>query len=186
MQTGDLIAFAGRRWTSKVINLGTFGIPGWSPSHVGIIGEYRGEHLLFESTTLSTLPCLIQGKPFKGVQACTLEDRVATYNGRIWRYPLARKLFDDERERLNAFLVHHVGVPYDRRGAIRSGGRLWANLWSAFENECLSQIFCSELLAAAYRDIGVLHSTNASRWNPRRLIIRLRRERMLLSATRLK
>lgn len=82
---GDVVAFSGFGRKSLFVNLVTYGFPWWHASHVGIIGEHNGELLLFESTTLSDVPCVIQGKPFKGVQAVRLKDRVATYRGRADR-----------------------------------------------------------------------------------------------------
>jgi len=186
IKVGDLIAFSGRSWKSAVINLCSYGIPWWSASHVGIIGEYQGELLLFESTTLSNIPCVIQGKPFKGTQACRLEDRIASYAGSIWHYPLYRDLFDAEFERLNKFLIDHIGILYDHIGAIRSGGAAWSWFESYIHDENLDSIFCSEYCAAAHCDIGMLRTGHVSRWNPNRLIRYERWERILVKPRRLK
>ena len=58
-KAGDIIGFSGDSWMSAGINMATYGIPFWSLSHVGIVGEHDGELLLFESTELNKLPCAI-------------------------------------------------------------------------------------------------------------------------------
>jgi len=186
LKVGDIISFSGWKLHSIIINLCSYGIPFLSASHVGIIGEYEGESLLFESTTLSTVPCVIQGKPFKGTQAVRLEDRLANYTGRVWHYPLYRRLFDAEAERLNQFLVGHIGISYDLIGAVRAGGEAWSWFESLLHDEDLGHIFCSELCAAAHREIGLIRTDNVSRWNPNRLIRHERWERILAKPWRLK
>ena len=49
MKAGDILAFSGHSLTSAFINVVSYGIPFWSVSHVGIIGEHEGRLLLFES-----------------------------------------------------------------------------------------------------------------------------------------
>ena len=101
VKPGDLVAFSGQTLVSDVINLGTYGIPRWSASHVGVIADAAdGRRLLFESTTLDGLPCEIAGKPFNGTQAHSLDKVVEVYQGKIWLYPLYRPLFDFESRRL--------------------------------------------------------------------------------------
>jgi hypothetical protein len=183
---GDIIAFSGRKLHSYIINFFTYGTPWSGASHVGIIGEHAGELLLFESTTLSNIPCVIQGKPFKGTQAVHLDERLATYRGRAYHYPLYRRLYDAESDRLNQFLIDHIAIPYDAIGAIRAGGAAWSWFESCLHHEDLGSIFCSELCAAAHRDIGMLRTDNVSRWNPNRFIRRERRENILVKPWRLK
>ena len=183
---GDIVAFSGREYQSLVINLCTYGVPLFSASHVGIIGEHRGELLLFEATTLSPIPCVIQGKIFDGTQACRLEDRLEVYNGRAWLYPLYRRLFTYEAQRLNRFLAAHTGIPYDADGAIKAGGGLWSWIASLLYGEDLDYFFCSELCAAAFREIGLIRTDNASSWNPNRFVRHCRRKRILAKPRRLK
>lgn len=179
LKAGDIIACSGYAWTSFLINFATYGLPCYHASHVGIIGEYNGELLLFESTTLDDLPCVIQGEQIDGVKAVRLKDRVEQYSGRIWHYPLFRHLYVDEAARLNEFLCAKVGTPYDKIGAIRAGGIGWSWIEHLLHREDLSFIFCSELCAAAHTKIGLLRTDNVSRWNPNRFVRRERRERIL-------
>jgi hypothetical protein len=187
MKAGDIIAFSGRHWISDVVNVGTYGIPRWSASHVGGLGHARdGRLLLFESTSLNKEACEITGKPIFGVQAHTLEKVVAAYQGRVWIYPLYRELYDDEDQRLTQFLMSTIGRPYDTAGAIRSGGLLLSTLEAMFRPEDLHSIYCSKEWAKAFAEIGMLPTDNAGRWSPNRLIRHLRRHEILLRPQRLK
>ena len=91
---GDVIGFSGDGGISFTVNILSYGIPWISISHLGILGEHEGELLLFESTTLSNIPCRIQDKPVKGVQAVRLEDRVREYDGKVfhtlWSIPYSQ------------------------------------------------------------------------------------------------
>lgn len=186
IKVGDIVSFSGVGWPSIVVNLGSYGIPWLHASHIGIMGEYKGELLLFESTTLSNLPCVIRCEPFKGTQAVRLEDRVASYEGRIHHYPLYCELYHDEAARLNAFLIDHIGIPYDTIGAFRSGGTAWSWLESWLREEDLSRIFCSEFCAAGHREIGMMRTDNVSSWNPNKFIRHERWEETLSKPWRLK
>jgi hypothetical protein len=186
IKTGDIIAFSGFGHKSVIVNLVTFGWPFWWASHVGIIGEYKGEQLLFESTTLSNIPCAIQRCSVKGVQAVRLEERLGSYQGRVYQYPIYRPLFGFEADRLNAFLLGKIGTPYDLHGGMRSATHGLSWLEARFKGEDLNFIFCSELVAAAHAQIGLLQTSSASRWNPNRLIRYGRRTGILKRARRLR
>lgn len=182
---GDLVAFSGFGRSSVIVNLATYGVPFWSASHVGIIGTYQGERLLFESTSLSNIPCVVQGKAFKGVQAVRLQERLNTYVGRAWHYPLYRQLFGAEEMRLNEFLLEKIAIPYDLAGGMRSAGVGVSWLESRMRGEDLSLLFCSEYATAAHRRIGILQTDNASRWNPNKLIRYERSQKTLLRPGRI-
>lgn len=177
IKPGDLIGFSGRAWESALINLLTYGIPRHHISHVGIIGEYYDELVVFESNQLD-MPCLVQKKISQGVQAAWIEDRLR-YDGKLWHYPLTRQLYPHEATRLNSFLLSRIGTNYDMRGAVRAAGLAWSWWKSLFHPEDLSSLFCSELCAAAHSHVGLLRTTNVSRWSPNRLI-RYERHRGIL------
>lgn len=186
MKPGDILAFSGDRWLSTLINLFTYGIPGWSHSHVGVVANHGGDLLLYESTILSDLPCAIRQEQVKGVHATLPMERIERYRGRLWHYPVYRPLYNFESERLSRFLDSQLGVAYDHIGAVRAGGLGWSWFESLIYPEDLSAIFCSELCAAAYREIGLMPTNHVSRWSPNKLIRYLRRQGILLSPTRLK
>lgn len=185
IKAGDIIGFTGVGKECVAINILTYGIPWYSIAHVGIIGRYYGELLLFESTTLSDVQCVVQGKLFDGVQAVRLEDRLDGYGGKVWHYPLHRPLYSHEEFRLNRFLISQVGTPYDREGAIASGGFLWSWYKSLLHDEDISSLFCSELCAAAHNYVGLMRTGNVSSWNPNYLVRYERAQRIITRPWRL-
>lgn len=188
VKAGDLIAHSGTQWQSVFINLVTFGIPFWGASHVGIMSRCPdGALRMFESTTLENgHPCELSGEVTQGVQAHTLSSVAERYQGRMWVYPLYRRLYPWEDVRLESFLMNTLGRPYDMRGAFRTGGNLYAKLHSLLHTQDLNELFCSELVAAAYSEIGVMPTDNASRWNPNKLVRHLRKREILLQSKRIK
>ena len=187
VKAGDVIGFSGNSWVSSLVNLGTCGLPRWGISHVGIMAHAAdGRLLLFESTTLEAMPCEISGKCFNGTQAHTLAKMLATYDGKVWHYPLYRPLYDNEDKRLTEFLMSTIHTPYDAMGAFRSGGIGLSWIESCLRETDLHMIFCSEWVAAAESAIGVFHTDNAGRWNPNRLCRYLRQNELVLKPRRLR
>jgi len=172
MKPGDLIGYSGQGWISAIINLGSYGLPNRGLSHVGIIGgsATNGTRLVFESTSLCDSPCAITGRRTRGVQAHPIDESIREYRGRVYHYPLYRKLYRHETDRLTRYLFQAVGLPYDTKGAIRSGGVGLSALESLIRGQDLSALFCSEFVASALAHIGLFQTANASRWNPNCLI----------------
>jgi hypothetical protein len=186
VQPGDILGFSGRGLISDVVNVFTYGIPRWSVSHVGIIGEHQGRLLLFESTTLDSQPCAVRGKCIYGTQAHEIEERVRGYDGRVWHYPLSMPLNVKARHELDCFLHSTLGISYDSIGALRSAGLGFSWLESLLRPANLHSIFCSEWCAAAHARIGVFRTNNVSRWSPNFFVRKERREGVLLKPWRLK
>jgi hypothetical protein len=185
-QPGDIIGFSGYALSSIAINIATYGIPFWSTSHVGIIGEYEGRKLLFESCWNNEDPCVIQNKQFRGTQAHEIEPRIERYFGKVWHYPLYRELYDFEKERLNTFLADTIGTPYNQLDAMRSGGIGLSWIESLLRDPDLSSIFCSEWCCAAHTATGIFRTDNVSRWNPNRFVRTERSQGILLKPRRIK
>jgi len=185
VKPGDIIGFSGRSLRSDGINLVTGGIPRWGISHVGIVGNHNDSRYVFESTE-DNQECSVLSESFQGVQAHFLSDILAGYDGRVWHYSLYRRLYQHEERRLSVFLHGQLGVPYDKAGAIQSGGLLWGLANSLLRGESLGEMFCSEVCAAAESRIGIFATTNASRWNPNKLIRTMRRAGLLHKRVRLK
>jgi hypothetical protein len=169
-QPGDVIGFSGRGLVSDLINVATYGCPRVGLSHVAIVAEYRGQLVLFESTTLDDEPCLITGRRIHGVQAHPLVRRIKGYAGAAYHYPLCRALTTDQSKKLTEFLVSMIGRPYDDIGAFRSGGEGFSYIESWLRPANLNSIFCSELVAAAHKYVGAWHPRNESSYNPNRLV----------------
>jgi len=193
-QTGDIIAFSGRSQTSLTIRLATCS----AISHVGCVAvvppwqlndlvgcrvvdveeerliDWQEQPLLFESTTLAETPCAITGRVLLGVQAHKPDERVASYNGRAWRYrltPAWRRTFteNDGPRRLTGHLLARIGTQYDGRGAILAGTRIVKHWW-AWTRADRSSLFCSEYLAAVLQHVGLFPLSNASQVTPASLI----------------
>lgn len=188
MKSGDLIGFSGFGLTSIAINLATAGLPFVSLSHVGILAEHQGELLLFEATKLSDQACVIQKKKVEGTQAVELHDRLRTYSGRAWHYPLYRPLYADERIRLNEHVASLIGKSYDTREAMESAGcgplaRLLSRL-RIFDSQ--AALFCAEFVSGSLSTVGIMPTDDPAKWNPNRLVRHLRRSEILLRPKRLK
>jgi len=154
IQTGDLIAFDGKGWISWVIKR-------WQRypiSHVGVVVniDAQGRVMVMESTTLN-------GK--KGVQLNRLSKRVKGYKGTVNWFPLHRKTRDKlDVTAMQNYLWEQDGKPYDTKQAIKAG--LWS--WTTRENG--SELFCSELVAGAWRAGKILSKkTNISEVTPEKL-----------------
>lgn len=179
-EPGDLLVFYGRDFTSRVIEWATRG-----PSHVGIICPHPGQPgaepgggrlLLFESTTLCDEPCVLAGKCIQGVQAHDPRSRVAGYRGTaaLLRLMPAWRLADREIGLLHDWLMRVASEPYDLRGALLSGTKLFK--WTAcMPYPDLESLFCSELCAAALMRLQRLPLANPSLYNPASLVREVRR-----------
>ncbi len=132
--------------------------------------------LLFESTTLCDEPCLLTGRCVQGVQAHDPAERIASYHGTVARLRLARawRLNSHEIGILHEWLLNVASEPYDLRGALVSGTRLFK--WSALmPYPDLESLFCSELCAAALMRLHRMPLENPSAYNPASLVRVLRR-----------
>lgn len=175
LRPGDVLAFSGGNIHSDIINLTTYGWPRWGASHVGIIADYDGTYLIFESTTSAAYKCAIQHAFVTGTQAQRVGQRIQSYKGRVWAYPLVKPLHFGESYRLTKFLMKGIGRPYDGEGAMRAGARLWADIQAFLHEESLSALFCSEWVAAAMRHVGRFDTKHVGKWSPNALIRELRR-----------
>ena len=199
-EPGDLIVFYGRDLTSRVIEWATRGpshvgivcptgvervekVKGVeerrTPPQSGVFDPFDSSTpstLLFESTTLCDEPCALAGRRVSGVQAHDPRSRIATYPGRVAlvRLTPAWRLTDHEVDRLRDWLLAVASEPYDLRGALLSGTRLFK--WTALmPYPDLGSLFCSELCAAALMRLYRMPLANPSLYNPASLVRELRR-----------
>jgi hypothetical protein len=187
LKAGDVIGFSGNSWISGLINVGTYGLPWWDISHVGIMAHADdGRLLLFESTTLENMPCEIAGQCFDGTQAHVLDKMLPAYNGKVWHYPLYRPLYESEDKRLTEFLMVTIHTPYDEMGAFRSAGVGLSWIESCFREQDLHMIFCSEWVAAGLSNIGIFNTSDSARWNPNHLCRTLRRRELVFKPRRMR
>lgn len=202
MKPGDILGFSGDGWLSFGINLLTYGIPYYHISHVGIVAELQKEDFdnaipgiyrytepglyLFEATITSLPGCVLTLACKPGVKVRPIGVKVRNTKGRVWHYPCRHKIRPLESRRLTCFLRSQLGKNYDAIGAFRAAGLGFSGIESRLRKEDLSSLFCSELCAAAYKHIGIMDTTNASKWSPNSLVRYCRKENILLKPRRLK
>jgi hypothetical protein len=178
IKAGDIIAFSGADWVSDGINLATFGIPRVSIHHVGIVAKLHNDPLLYEAIGAEgtrPTPCVRQGRVTAGFQCHWLREIVETVKGqKIYHLPLRRPLYHHEESRLTEYLDSMVGRPYDKLGAMRSGGFVFRTLQAFMRPEDLAGIFCSESCMATISHVGLVNTRSAGKWNPNSLTRYLR------------
>lgn len=179
LKSGDLIFVSGRGPVSWGVELATLSLPNIGPlgrwglagmSHVAMVCRVFGKPIIYESTSFSRPPCLRSGrKAPKGVQAHHVSD-MFTGKDSVWHLPLCRSLYEDEEDRLLAYLEFMLGQPYDFIGAAKSGGgKIMRFLQRFIDKEDMGQVFCSELAVAALKQVGLMQHKNAGAWSPQRL-----------------
>jgi Orthopoxvirus protein of unknown function (DUF830). len=186
LKAGDVIGFCGSNYHSDLINILTYGWPRYHISHVGVVADYEGNLLIFESTTSAPDKCVIQNAYVTGSQAQRPSLRVPHYKGKVWHYPLVKPLTLAKSYRLTNYVMKNIGKPYDAAGAMHAGARLWADCQAFLHEESLAALFCSEWVASAHRHIGLFETANASKWSPNRLIKEELRRGILSKPVRLK
>jgi len=116
--------------------------------------------LTYESTRNGdhTPDCTSGLNPYTGVHAFEIRQRVSSYTGRLWWIPLQTKI-DPKLEKAMVDwlkLNHAKRTPYDYAQMIGAG---LDHLFAAFgtkNREDLSEMFCSEMVAAALRYAGAV------------------------------
>jgi len=98
IRTGDLLAFSGKGFTSRLIRF----VTGSIYSHVGlaIVGDdsYMGKMVyIAEVTSLNTLPDILTGKRRKGLQIQFLSQRLFRYKGGATLFQLKKTIIRRRR-----------------------------------------------------------------------------------------
>jgi len=158
LDTGDIVLFSGKGGISAGIKW--FTISKWS--HVGMVVRLPDWNmvLLWESTTLSNVADVIDGKAKQGVQLVALSERLRTYGGEAAIRRLSVKRTTAMNNSLMRLRQEVKGRPYEKSKvelvkAAYDG-------WLGENTENLSSLFCSELVAEAYQRMGLLsNSKNA-------------------------
>ena len=153
LRTGDIVLFSGKGAVSNIIKLATSSA--WS--HVGMVLRLpqSGAVFLWESTTLSNLKDVVDGKAKRGVQLVLLSDRLRTYDGRAQiRHLESFDVTEGMYYNLMQFREDVRGRTYEESrvelAKAAYDGPLGAN------EEDLSSLFCSELVAEAYQRLELL------------------------------
>jgi hypothetical protein len=153
VKTGDIVLFSGKGGTIHAIKM----LANSKWSHVGMVLRLPNSKAVFlwESTTLSNLKDAIDGKTKRGVQLVLLSDRLRNYKGKTSiRHIENFEVSESDYLKLMKFREKVRNRPYekDKLELIKSAydGPFGDN------EEDLSSIFCSELVAEAYQIIGLL------------------------------
>lgn len=165
LKTGDIVLFSGKGHISEGIKF--FTLSKWS--HVGMVYRFydpldpQGSVFCWESTTLSDLQDADTGKLTRGVQRVEFSERLERCFAKGYEVsirPLSKNLTDDMVSSLNTFRHSMRGKPYEksRIELIKSAcDRIFSE-----NKEDLSSLFCSELVAEAYQQMGLLTETTPS------------------------
>lgn len=157
-RSGDVLLFGGKGAISSTIKWFT----GSRHSHCGLL-LYSSELdcvLLFESTTLSDVPGALTGEATQGVQLVALSERLKTYDGEVFVRHLSPALDSAQLRSLCSFRKEMRGRPYEesKLELIRAA----YDGWGGKNEEDLSSLFCSELVAEGLQRVGVLGETKPS------------------------
>lgn len=149
--TGDLVLFSGEGHISTGIKL--FTRSRWS--HVGMVvrSDDLDSVLLWESTTLSDVLDVDTALATRGVQLVLLSQRLASYRGTIGIRRLQMRRSKAQLETLGALRRSLAGRPYEQqwRDLLCADFRFLGRAAPDF-----SSFFCSELVALAYQELGLL------------------------------
>ena len=163
LKTGDLVFFSGKGFVSNMIKLVTRSK--WS--HVGIVlNHIEFDHvMLWESTTLSNIPDSETHQKTKGVQLVTLSNRLEVYDGDVMIKRLNRPV-QDANLILARLRKEFKNVDYEQSELELVKSAL--DLTNLDKNEeDFSSIFCSELVAKAYKELGLFPGDIVSNeWTP--------------------
>ncbi len=151
LKTGDVVLFSGTGLASGVIKLFT-GSP-WT--HVGLIVRRAGEAepLLWESLPSGFCKDIDSRSIRTGVQLVRLGERLAHFAGPVAVRRLNRPICDRQQRRLTALQGEVADRRYEHNWlelALAAFDRLSQN------RENLTTLFCSELVAETYQQIGLL------------------------------
>lgn len=166
LKTGDIILYGHNCFKSSLIKLLT-----QSPySHVGYL--YRDEHgnlLVYESTINDgETPDVVYETPYAGVHLFQLQQRLVTYNGKIWHLPLIQPLQPIQEQKAIAFLkkCHAEKVPFDWNGVIRSCLKFVEEHKS--HEGIFASVFGAELVTRAYQESDLISKDiDASKQTPK-------------------
>ncbi len=152
LKTGDIVLFAGKSGTAESIKWVT--LSRWS--HVGLVlrlPQYEYP-CLWEATTDATIACLDTGLCRAGVQLVSLEARLREHDGDVACRRLDQVLDGEALEQLAALRQRMRGRAYESDVFELMGAAYDGPFGEQAEN--LAELFCSELVAAAYQALGLI------------------------------
>ncbi len=148
LKTGDMVLFSGSGFVSRIIQMYTRSK--WS--HVGLVikDEWWDMLLLWESTTLSKIKT-VHGRVRQGVAIRPLSEVIENYDGEVGVRQLAFPLTDSQELTISELRKEFKGRDYEQNKS-----ELFKSAYDFIggkNEEDLSSLFCSELVAEAYQRV---------------------------------
>ena len=163
LKTGDLVLFSGKRVMSAVIKAVTRSR--WS--HVGMVFNFPEYDFVtvWESTIHGEVRDVSSGHLKKGVQLVPLSNRVHRYNGRIAIRHLSKPIPKEKIDDLNTLRLELRDRPYEK-DRMELAKAAYDGIAGKNEED-LTSVFCSELVAEAYQRAGLLtEDTPSNEYTP--------------------
>jgi hypothetical protein len=159
--TGDIWLFRGRSFADRAIQTVTN-----SPvNHVGMVVALDDlPPLLWHAELGHSLPDVWTGERQRGVQLHLLKDAVRTwaarYGQRAWMRPLEGQIERKHEDALMKVIERFDGRPFPTTAGL---ARQW--LTGRFRRRsALETIYCAELVATTYQQMGLLPSRRPASW----------------------
>ncbi len=163
LDTGDLVFFSGQSTASRSIQLVTRSR--WS--HIGLVVRISAwdQVLLWESTPVHDLKDVFSGRESVGVQCVFLSERLKRYPGGAAFRSLRVERTEAMLSELRNFRAAMRGRPYET-STMELALSAYDGPFGRNEED-LSSLFCSELVAEAYQRMGLLDpETPANEYTP--------------------
>lgn len=158
LDTGDIVLYSGSGPISTAIKIGT--CSEWS--HVGVVVRLKDFDMvcILQSTTLSKAKDVLSDRPVEGVQLNLLSESLSTYPGKVAVRKLNVLRTKGMLEAVRNFRKEVHGRPYEEKKI-----QLLKSAWDFFggaNEEDLSSLFCSELVAELYQRMDLIEDDKPS------------------------
>lgn len=161
IKTGDILLFSGKGNLSELIKKSTFSK--WSHVAMALRLDEYNIVLCYESTTLSNIADVTDGKKKKGIQLVSLAERLANYKGDVGIRHLHVERTPEMMNALKEYRKEVKNRKYEVNLIELAKSALDLPPRFIFENdEDLSSLFCSEHIAEAYQRMKLLSEEKAS------------------------
>jgi hypothetical protein len=160
--TGDIWLFRGRSLADVAIRTLTN-----SPvNHVGMVVALDDlPPLLWHAELGRSLPDVWTGERQRGVQLHLLRDAVTTWNARYrqraWVRQLSGTIGREHEDRLMETIARYDGRPFPTMPRLARG---WLTARFRRQSSSLETIYCAELVATTYQQMGLLPDRRPASW----------------------
>ena len=158
LQTGDVVLFSGKGGISTGIKW--FIESQWS--HLGMVVRPPDFDvvLLWEASPITDIRDVETGKVHKGVRLVALSERIQSYEGKVSIRLLDVKRMPEMLEALSKLRWELKGRPFET-DVVELLKSAWEGPFGQNEED-LTSLFCSELVAEAYQHMGLLDTSKPS------------------------